>query len=660
MASALRRRAVSASAGPRALRPPDRGQLVTPGAARRPERTELCQRLGQRPVRISERGLQLQVPLRDGLGKDPALSREVRLRRGSLVADPPAVPGCRLDLARGPGLAQAEDRDVAAGGLVGGSTLPLQLGPCSHRRRDVPDGQFGRLERLERTVRLRPEGLAPGVRRGRPTGRLVPPPVRGGDERGGELFTGGEPCRLLLGELPETAGLRAQLGEDVLDSGEVCLGLHELLLRPPAPAFVTPDAGHLLEQGATLLRAQRQRLVHHSLPDEQERVLGEAGAVEQVDQVLETDALPVQEIVVLAGTVQAATELDHGELDGKQPVRVVQDEGDVRHPLGAPALGAGPDHVLAAPDAERPTLLAHGPAERVGQVGLAGAVRTDDRADPRAELHEGALREGLEPLDPQAQEPGRRGHDVGAGSIRGAGLDGRHGIGVRGHVLIARVGLHACVGGRVGLWGVTRIRSVVDLAGSSRVGPVVERGGVGRWPCGPCGAGRLALPADRVQGLCCRRGLGDAPRWSLADADRPAVDHDLDPEALLVVGTHGLQQPVDRPVTGSPLGVLLEPALRGLERGQRRVGRQLLRREGVDPVPGGLPAEVQADGTHQRLEGGCQERRADATPRWASPSPRRMKSPRSRRAASRASPGVLTIAARRADRTPSSSLGWRR
>src|ERR671911_1055167 len=47
-------------------------------------------------------------------------------------------------------------------------------------------------------------------------------------------------------------------------------------------------------------------------------------------------------------------------------------------------------------------------------------------------------------------------------------------------------------------------------------------------------------------------------------------------------------------------------------------------------------------------------------PRCASPSPRNRNEPRSRRAARRASPGVLTIAARRADSTPSSSVGWRR
>src|SRR5665811_1742909 len=46
-------------------------------------------------------------------------------------------------------------------------------------------------------------------------------------------------------------------------------------------------------------------------------------------------------------------------------------------------------------------------------------------------------------------------------------------------------------------------------------------------------------------------------------------------------------------------------------------------------------------------------------PRWASPSPSRIASPRSMRRASRASPVALTISARRAERTPSSSPGWR-
>ena len=177
---------------------------------------------------------------------------------------------------------------------------------------------------------------------GRPAGGLVPAPVRGGDQRGRELLARGEPRRLLLGELAEAPGLGPQLGEDVLDAREVRLGLDELLLRLAAPALVAPDPGDLLEQRPALLGAQRERLVHHALPDEQERVLGEVRRVEQVLEVAQPDALPVEQVVVLAGAVEAAAELHDGVLDGQQRVAVVEDQRHVGHALGAAPLGARP------------------------------------------------------------------------------------------------------------------------------------------------------------------------------------------------------------------------------------------------------------------------------------------------------------------------------
>ena len=70
-----------------------------------------------------------------------------------------------------------------------------------------------------------------------------------------QLVGGGHAGRLLLGLGGEPAGLRPELGQDVLDPGEVDLGLGQLLLGAAAPALMTTDAGDLLEQGPSLLRA---------------------------------------------------------------------------------------------------------------------------------------------------------------------------------------------------------------------------------------------------------------------------------------------------------------------------------------------------------------------------------------------------------------------
>jgi hypothetical protein len=120
-----------------------------------------------------------------------------------------------------------------------------------------------------------------------------------------------------------------------------------------------------------------------------------------------------------------------------------------------------------------------------------------------------------------------------------------------------------------------------------------------------------SLATDDLQRLRGRRRLGDASRRALADPQHPPADRDLDPELLLVIGPDGLEQPVDGPVPGRSLGVLLEPALGALEARQRHVLGQLGLGPGLDPVTGERPAEVEVDRAHQRLEGGREQRRPD-------------------------------------------------
>ena len=169
--------------------------------------------------------------------------------------------------------------------------------------------------------------------------------MRGGDQRCGQLLAGGEAGCLLLGQLAEPPRLRPQLGEDVLDPREVRLGLAQLILRLAAPALVAADPGHLLEQRPALLRTQRERLVDHALADEQEGVLGEVRGVQEVHEVLQSDPLLVEQVVVLARAVETPAELDHGVLDRQERVTVVEHERHVRH-ARAQRAPAGPDDVL--------------------------------------------------------------------------------------------------------------------------------------------------------------------------------------------------------------------------------------------------------------------------------------------------------------------------
>ena len=170
------------------------------------------------------------------------------------------------------------------------------------------------------------------------------------------------------------------------------------------------DARDLLEQRPSLLRPQGQRLVDHPLADEQECVVGEVSRVEQLDEVAQSNPLLVEQVVVLAGSVEAAAELEDAVVDRQQPIRVVEDEGHVGHAERRSLVGAGEDHVLGLAAPKRPTLFPERPAEGVGQVALAGAVGSDDRADPPAELDDCPLGERLEALEPEGQETGRGGH----------------------------------------------------------------------------------------------------------------------------------------------------------------------------------------------------------------------------------------------------------
>ena len=87
---------------------------------------------------------------------------------------------------------------------------------------------------------------------------------------------------------------------------EVRLGLGQLLLGLAPAALVAPHPGDLLEQRPALLGPQRERLVDHALADEQEGVVGEVRGIEQVDEVAQPDPLPVEQVVVLARADTAA------------------------------------------------------------------------------------------------------------------------------------------------------------------------------------------------------------------------------------------------------------------------------------------------------------------------------------------------------------------
>ena len=171
---------------------------------------------------------------------------------------------------------------------------------------------------------------------------------------------------------------------------------------------MAPHAGDFLEERAPLFGPQGERLVHHALADEEERIVGQACAVEQVLEIAQAYPRAVQEVLVLARSEESPAQLDDAVVDGEQPVGVLEDHGHLGHAQRGLAFGPGEDDILGAPRAQCSTLLPERPPQGVGQVALARAVRPDHGRNARSELDHGSPGERLEALEPDGQEA--RGH----------------------------------------------------------------------------------------------------------------------------------------------------------------------------------------------------------------------------------------------------------
>ncbi len=392
------------------LRPPDR---------RGAQRTRLGPGLCQGSIGFGQLPINGRIQGRDRECQLPAALGQLRLGRGPFRGQPVAIALDPGRLGSGGRRLEIDRREGRPGDFVRSAALSLRRGMGRQLVGRRGGAVLALLERLERR-RSRASGAAePFSRDLRTAGRVVPAGTERGDQRRRQLIARARPRRLLLGLGGQAADLRTQLGEDVLDPGQVRGRVLELRLGAAAAALVATDSGYLLEERAALLRSQREGLVHHPLADEQECVVCEVRRVQELDDILETDPLAIDEVVVLPGPEQPATDLEDGEVHWHQAVRVVEHERHVGHAERRPAVGAREDDVLRAARAQGAALLAEGPPERVGQVALSRTVRTDDGIDPRYELDGRPFRERLEPLQAQGLEARGPGHSIGSGALTG-------------------------------------------------------------------------------------------------------------------------------------------------------------------------------------------------------------------------------------------------
>ena len=436
-----------------------------------------------------------------GLGEELHGRGEPRRRATRAPSSEPrslATDGLELGCERGPRAAGVRpDRARARSSVRSRRALGGRLRPPAPRRPRPSRARARAASAIAASTaaRARRERPSPSRRRGSPA--ACQRACAESEDRRRELVRGGQPVRLLLGLLREPARLRPELGEDVVDAGEIRLGLGELLLGPAPAALVPAHAGDLLEQRAALLRPQRERLVDHALADEQERVLREVAGVEQVDEVLEPDALPVEQVVVLAGSVQAPAELHDAVLDRQQAVAVVERQLDVGH--------ARPPGRFSEPAQTTSSDL---------------RVRSARPCSPSAQRRASARLLLPEPFGPTM-----------------ALIPGPNSTWVRSAKDLKP-------------WSRTE-RSRAGRAHGAR--PVPCRA-PGRRP-----ASCLRRPrVEHRDRLGRGRRLGDAPRRPDAHAEDLAADGDLDPEDLVVVRPDRLEHAVGRPAAagraGSPPG----------------------------------------------------------------------------------------------------------
>jgi hypothetical protein len=214
----------------------------------------------------------------------------------------------------------------------------------------------------------------------------------------------------LLGLRRQPACLRAQLGEHVAQPLEVRFRLGQLASawrrrrswrRTPAASSNSGrrSSGRSASAWSTMPWPMNRNALSARLP-----------ASSSSSQVTQPDALAVEQVLVLARAVQPPAELDLAVVERQQPVLVVEHQRHVGHADRPARRRAGEDDVLRAPRAQQPAGLAERPAQRVGEVALAAAVGSDDRADARAELDGRPLGERLEANEAQRAQPCPAGH----------------------------------------------------------------------------------------------------------------------------------------------------------------------------------------------------------------------------------------------------------
>ena len=192
-----------------------------------------------------------------------------------------------------------------------------------------------------------------------------------------------------------------QFTENVAQTLEVALGGGQTALGLVFAVAVFGDAGGFLKDLAALGGFGADDLGNAALPDDGVAVAADAGVEQQLIHILEADILAVDGVFTLAAAVVPAADRDLIGVHVKAVVAVVDRQCDRGKPHSAAGLGAAEDDILHLAGAAQllGAGLAQHPADGVGYIRFAGAVRPDNTGDALPDGDLCLIGEGFKALD---------------------------------------------------------------------------------------------------------------------------------------------------------------------------------------------------------------------------------------------------------------------
>ena len=199
--------------------------------------------------------------------------------------------------------------------------------------------------------------------------------------------------RLALERVP----LPLDLDDHVADAQEILLGGFQLARRGSALGLVFHDPGRFLDQDAPLGRPGVHNAADAALFDQGIRFSRQPRVDEEIGDVSEAAGDLVEQILALTGAVEAAGDIHLFVVGGQRPVVSGEGQGHLGQAEGLALAVPCEDQVVHPVAAqELGALLSQRPADRVGHVTLAAAVRPDDDGHAGLEREFNLVREGLE------------------------------------------------------------------------------------------------------------------------------------------------------------------------------------------------------------------------------------------------------------------------